>query len=130
MEDKAPAASQPVFTSGPGAVYRAVHMVRDVKIYPIEENELKTLSMFSAIVTVVTSVGSIVVGFLMSIWWDMFTSNNAAKATVGTGITVAGGGVILVCIGIAVWAQRSRQSELRKILGESRLIGVSDSAPR
>jgi hypothetical protein len=103
-----------------GGYYRPIHMVRDVKIFPIQENELTTLNMYSGIVTTMASVASVVVGFMLSIWWDVFTNPN--KARVGFAVLLPCGAIIIFCIAVGVWATRSRKNELAKILSESRLV--------
>jgi hypothetical protein len=119
--------NDPIYTSPTGALYRAVNMVRDVKIYPIQEHELTTLGVFSTIVTVSASVASLTIGFLLSIWWDMSASTNAAQLRIGKILTGVSAVIVVACFLAATWAVRFRKSELQKILTESRVIGVTDT---
>src|SRR5690348_12802820 len=116
--------SGPTFTSAPGAVYNPIHLVRDVRIYPIEEHELTTLNLFSGIVTVVASIASLALAFGLSCWWDVMANpGDKAKVALGHGVMAVCGVVIVISAAIGYWAQHSKNNELTKILSESRVIG-------
>jgi hypothetical protein len=110
-----------------GAFYQPTHLVRAVKIYPIQESELRTLSMFSTIVTVVASIASLAFAFALSVWWDVMQSKDIAATKLGYGVLVVCGVVILGCVGVGAWAIMERKSQLQTIISESRVLGTKAS---
>lgn len=111
-----------------GALYTPLHVERRVKIYPIQEHELTTLSLFSTTITVCSSIASATLIFVLGIAWNLATATGAIDPTVrrmsALGITI-GAVVVLICAAIAFGAWRKRGSELSKILSESRATGLT-----
>jgi hypothetical protein len=114
-----------IVTSQPGAAHLPLYMVRQVKIYPIQENELNSLALLSNVFTGVMTIAGGVVGFLVSILWDMATSPEESKRTIGMPVAIVCVVVILACGAIAIWSRQNRGSELARILSESRSLGGS-----
>jgi hypothetical protein len=119
----APPDATAVFSGSPaGAVYKPLHVERRVKIYPIQEHELTTLSMFSTIVTVCASIASATFGFLLNIALDIATAPpdtpQAIRDMRWAGVVISAI-IILACGGVGVPAFRSKGSELKRILSES-----------
>lgn len=111
-----------ISTSAAGATHVPLYMIRKVKVYPIQENELTTLGLLTHIVTGAVAVASGVFGFIASIWWDMATSSDENTRHVGGAVTVVCVVVIVACVLLAAVTRSKRKTELRKILDESRLI--------
>ena len=105
-----------------GAVIKAVHVERQMRVYPIYESELTTLSMFSTAVTVCASIASGTFVFLLSIAWDMATSSDAATQSVGRTTIGIGVGVIIVSVVLAGWATSKQKSQLQEILRQSSVV--------
>jgi len=102
-----------------GAVYVPMHVERQVKIYPIQEHELRTISTFNNQMTLWSSIGSSAVVLVLSCLWDML------DAAVWPPVSRIG--FVVLCVLVAVgsfllvwWYWRSRQNELDKILSETR----------
>jgi hypothetical protein len=80
--------------------------------------------MFSSVVTISTSIGSSAVVFAVNLLWNVLTSKDATIVLMckfGIGISVVAAGIAFI---IALWAYRSRGSELEKILAEARTSGL------
>ena len=108
-------------TTSPG-LYTVLHAERTVKVYPVQERELRTLGLFDNIFTAMCSIASAAVAFGAGIVWDMLTSQDETTAQTGWAV-IAGLAVTLVsCAAVAWWARASRSSELQEILDESRVI--------
>lgn len=101
-----------------GAIYRPLHVEREVKIYPIQEHELKTIGLFNAGFTICCSISAATLTFVAGIVWDTSVAQNSEASAVGTGALVLCGLVITASVFAAFWLRRGRQSELEKILGE------------
>ena len=101
-----------------GAIYKPLHVEREVKIYPIQEHELKTIGLFNAGFTICCSIAVGAFTFAGSIVWDMAVDQSAAAAALGTATLVVCGLLILASLIGARWLRNGRQSELEKILGE------------
>lgn len=103
-----------------GAIYRPLHVERQVKIYPIQEHELTTLSTLSTHVTLWCSIGSMAVALLLGCLWDMM--NLAEKSSPSRQAIV----FMLACFAIAAASfitaymyKASGKSALEKILAET-----------
>ena len=101
-----------------GAIYRPLHVEREVKIYPIQEHELKAIGLFNAGFTICCSIAAAFVTFAADIVWDMAVAQNAEASSAGTGALVLCGFPVAVSAIAAYWLRKGRQSELEKILGE------------
>lgn len=101
---------------------QAIHLVRRVKIYPIQQAELTSLSLFSTIVSVSASIASLSASFLLTTWWSASISQDQTTKQVGHGAEAICWAVIVGCVGIGGWAIKSRQGQLAEIISESRII--------
>jgi len=122
MEPKPPLVDTIATQVAQGAIYRPLHVERQVKIYPIQAHELTTLNMFSGITTIAAAIASAALGFMASVWWDMATAQTAATNRTGSAVLTVGGVVVVICIGVGIWAQWKKRSELAEIISESRVI--------
>jgi len=89
-----------------------------VKIYPIQETELTTLAMFSTIIAGAGGIAGIVVGFILSMGWDVATATDSKIQGVGVFVIVLCLAVLLCCGIVGVWAFKTRGTTLKKILSE------------
>ena len=101
-----------------GAIYRPLHVEREVKIYPIQEHELKAIGLFNAGFTICCSIAAGASTLAASIVWDMAIDQSAASSPLGTAALSFCGLLILAAFIGAWWLRNGRQSELEKILGE------------
>lgn len=101
-----------------GAKFVPVHTERSVAIYPIQEHELKTISICNGQVALWCSIGSLAIGVTLNCIWGMVTSDNAVtaagKAFVAVAILAA---VLSFCV--AKYYHRERNSEMKKIMDET-----------
>lgn len=119
------AATTPMLNLSPasGAIYKPLHVERQVKIYPIQEHELTTINMFSSAVTICASIVSGTTVFLLSIAWDLIKSKEPMVQKMGWSVIVGGIVVILISGIVGGWALWSKNTELQKILKETRPAG-------
>ena len=101
-----------------GAVYEPVHGTRKVKIYPIQEHELNTISICNSQVTLWSSVASAFIALIAACVWDLVTSEIPDKTTAFTFI-VACAIVSLVSIIIASYYWHQKRNELDQIKKET-----------
>ena len=101
-----------------GAIYRPLHVEREVKIYPIQEHELKAIGLFNAGFTICCSIAAGASTLAASIVWDMAIDQNAASSPLGNAALSFCGLLIFAAFIAAFWLRNERQSELEKIVGE------------
>ena len=101
-----------------GAIYRPLHVEREVKIYPIQEHELKAIGLFNAGFTICCTIAAASVTFAAGIVWDTAVAQNAEASSAGTGALDLCGLLFTGSVIAACWLRKGRQSELEKILGE------------
>ena len=123
MGEPQPPANVSVLPTISGAIYKPLHVERQVKIYPIQEHELTTLNMFSTAVTICASFSSGAFIYLLEIYWDLQTSTDPLVHKMGGKAIAVGSVVMLICLVIGGWALWSKNTELKKILRESRISG-------
>ena len=76
--------------------------------------------MFSAIVTICSSIASGVFMFLLGIGWSVMTTTDKTVQKAAWMISPLAGIVIFAAVGIAIWAHWTKGSALTKILEQSK----------
>lgn len=117
-------AASAVFTQVPsGATLRPIYVERQVKIYGVYENELRTLNMFSGIVTIAASMAGVAAGFGLSMVWEWVKAQDTHTANQAAGFFFVTLLVILGCLFLGRWALKEKGGELAAIFKESRVVG-------
>ena len=103
-----------------GAVYHTTYMERRVKIYPLQESELRMVGMFNTLTSVFLSVGSGLLTFglgltVQAIFTDKLSGTAEALTYVVAPLCFV---LALVFFGLAEWARRSRETEMGNIRRE------------
>ena len=100
-----------------GSVFQPVHLKRRVKIYPILEQELLTISVLNTGVIACWSVAGLAAGVLLSTLWDMSIGEDQTRQTgyIWIGFCLAAIGISL---GIAKWISKKRKNMLETIQNE------------
>ena len=106
-----------------GAVCRPVQVDREMKMYLVQENELKIISTFNAQVTLWSSIGVASLTYLFACLWDMCTSDAGGK--VGVGICIIAVVVSIVAFGAALWYRRNRNMLLSDIQKATNVKGTA-----
>jgi len=107
-----------------GALHTPLYVERQVKIYPIQENELETISLLNTGVSLFCSFACAVLVYMATIAWDMYASIDPATSRAGTGVIVICALVILLFFGIASYCGYRRKNVLQSIQSQS---SVKDS---
>lgn len=121
MEAKSPEPPDPansIFTTG--AIYKPLHVERQVKIYPIQEHELTTIKVLSTALTLAASVFSATLVFMLGIVWDLSNATDQGTKDMGYVVVAVCVLVLIGCVITGAWAFMTRTSELEKILSEAR----------
>lgn len=102
-----------------GAIYEPIHAKREVTVYPIQEHELKTLTVLNTQVSLWCSIGSVAIALLASCVWDM------TMASAGFAFSRGAIGFVVICAVVAstsfylAWKfKKDRNDELLKIKSE------------
>jgi hypothetical protein len=118
--------AQAIFTSAPSGAFVTVRRTeREMTLYGFQEGELVTIGMYNHLLNIFIAIGGSAFGFVMSTILDLRLAALTDKARTNNdwgGISM-GSLVLFVCIGLGVWAGRSRRSEVERIKSESRIIG-------
>lgn len=101
-----------------GAIYRPVHGERLVRIYPIQENELRIISAHNNFVAFWCSIGSAALAMLASCIWDLCGKESASAQEIAFIIFVILGAIF--SFGAAWVSRTNRKSELDRILDETK----------
>lgn len=121
--NSSPAGQQQAFITETkrGALLHTMHVERTVKIYPVVESELKTLSILNSLALVFSSVGTGLLTFAVGVVTDAAVQGQLTDYGRALVCVVAPvfGTLALISYGIAVAAWRSRGSELSRIREES-----------
>jgi F0F1-type ATP synthase assembly protein I len=118
VEIKPPEPTNQIFSTG--AIYKPLHVERQVKIYPIQEHELTTIKVLSTALTLSSSAFSGTLVFMLGILWDISSSTDPNMKTMGQVVVGVCALILVGCVAVACWAFFSRKSELEKILSEAR----------
>jgi hypothetical protein len=117
-----PQLGAPSVSGGGGALLRTVHAERTLMIYPIFESELRTISIFNALTAAGFSIGTGLLtfagGLLIQTWQQDKPSPNAWKVVEIIDPILAV--LAIVSYIFAIWAMKTRDSELNKIKKESK----------
>lgn len=105
MEPDAPLSRPPVYSSAPGAYVNVLHTERVMKTYAFTEGELRTIGLFSGVLNLAIAGGGAVLGALLS---SEMRFEDLVKF----------GSMLLVCLGVGVWAAYQRGSEIDRIKDE------------
>lgn len=109
-----------------GAVYKPLHVERQVKIYPIQESEMRIISTFNGQFAFWCSVGTSAAVLMLSCIWDLCITAewpaNSAWAFMTLCLAVA-----IVASALARWNWNNRNEELQRILSQTRQ--ASDGSP-
>ena len=99
-----------------GAVYAPLHVRREVKIYPIQEHELKTIGILNENFTTRRSIASGAAGLAFGVGWDMIITEGTTS--LGVAVVVLCVAVIWICLSGSSKYRKEREDYLEKILGE------------
>jgi hypothetical protein len=102
-----------------GAMYRALHVSRTVKTYPIQEHELYALDDLGKNSTLWTAISAATLALFASCVWDMIQL--PAVATLSNGEKGFMGLLLVVTIGAFLMGRsygKKRKSRLKKIMDE------------
>jgi len=106
------------YDGGSGAVYHPLHIGRQVKIYPIQEHELRTIGVFNSMMVLWCSVGSSAIALLLSCIWDMLLSADPAGAPAVL-FAVACAIVAVISFCLAMYFRKNKSDFLEQILKET-----------
>jgi len=108
------------FTTAPrGAQYTTIHQERQVKVYPIQEHELRTIGVLSTQFTVWCSIGSICAALLLGCIWDITQIPEGEKASASSWAFIFGCVcVIVLSISLCLKFHWDKTSQLEQILEE------------
>ena len=121
-EPISPSDSRDFLTEPPaGATFRTLHVERAVRIYPIQEGELKNISAMNGLALIFFSIGSGLATFALGLITDAaiegsLTDSARALVTVVVPMCVV---LALGAFGIGIWALRTKSSDLKRIQEES-----------
>lgn len=117
-----PSSDMRVSTGERGAFVRTLHMEREMRCYPIYESELRTLKVFSGLVTGAISAVTAAFVFGLSVLWDVI--NTTDTRTQANGAIVVGVCIVVMIAGIvaARWAHNTRERDLQEITRTTRVI--------
>lgn len=108
-----------------GTKFHTRHLKRTVKIYSIQEFELRSVTRLNAIILIATSTGAALLTYLMGLGTEALMQETISP----TGwilLKVVGpicGVLCMGCFGIAGWAYKTRKTDLDQILEESKVEG-------
>lgn len=111
-----------------GARFNVEHLVRPMKVYPVHESELDTISFLNPLVAGFLSVGSALLLFAIGLLVDLAVEGQFAEGGItayGKALaqivapTLIGLGILSYLAGGLAW--RKRRSVWRKIRDESRM---------
>ena len=124
-----PTPSFTVTTEQQGASYVAEHLVRKVKIYPITEVELNTMTLFNTISAAAFSGAAFVVGVCATIWWDVQTNPGAPTQTLGWPLLIVLLSLAVGCLAIAVWAHFQKGGTIDRMIHEAFVVRDGKEIP-
>ena len=109
------------FTSESGAFFRILHMERRVRVYPLQEGEMTTLSVFNTLAIVFFSAGTGLLTFAVGLITDSIIEGRLTDSSRVLVYAVTPLCLVLALLSycVAIWALRSRSSELDRIREES-----------
>ena len=104
-----------------GAVFQTYNMERTVRIYPITEGELKTISIMNTLAIVFFSLGSALLSFALGIIVNCAIEGQLTEVanTLLRVVAPICGILSLISYGIGIWALIAKKSELGRIGKES-----------
>lgn len=107
-----------------GIKFHTYHVGRTVKIYPILESELRSISMLNSLVIMLVSVGTFFLSYAIGLATDWAMQDSiTATGTILVNVVVPICLVLcLVFFASAYWAYKRRKNDLDKTLEET---GVS-----
>lgn len=116
--DSKPHQPQGVYNTTPGPALQLVHVGRQMKVYPINENELMAMGQSSAEVTFASSAITLVLGIAVSVCWDLANTTDAGTITRGKIVLAVCVAVIVIFAIKGIMAHRANKSLLQRILNE------------
>lgn len=102
-----------------GAVYKPLHVERKVKIYPIQEYELKSIAMLNTTATICCSVASGAFVYMLSVIWDMAATSDEKTDKTGWAFILVCVIVMLTSLGFATYCWWCQKSQLKDILSQT-----------
>lgn len=117
--------TEATYSSDPsrGAMYVPLHGTRKVRIIPIQEHELTTISICNTQVALWCSIGTLAIGLLLSCVWDLCTlpegEEMSAASWVFAGACALGA---VLSYGLAWLHHRKGNDEVAKIVGETESV--------
>lgn len=103
-----------------GAIYRPIHGERSVKVYPIQEHELKTIGICNTMVTLCSSVGALFVALLGGCLWDTSIAEQPCSRT-GVAFMVVCAICALVAFFAAGYFWWQKKTEIEEIKHETKV---------
>jgi len=103
-----------------GATYALEHVERQVKIYPIQESELWTMSVLNTLSTFMFTLGGIFLSVTLSIWTGILVDGGKAAGT-GQAVKMEWACFVIAAIFwiVGIWAIIVKRNEIHRIKAES-----------
>ena len=102
--------------------YTPIHGERLVKIYPIQEHELKTIGICNLMVSVGCSVGFSCLTLLVSCLWSLIVATPTGQEALSKTSIGFMSILVLLCIGAFIFAgafQRMKSNQIQQIQAET-----------
>lgn len=126
MDEQQPTAAPVVaMTNAPleiqkGAFFRPYHIDRIVRIYPIEEGELNTLSILNTLSAICFSISSFFGSLALSLFTNLLTTPAfPSQATIEHVLESVFTLLTFIPLGIGIWALVAKKSEINRIKNQS-----------